>query len=541
MSSLVLQKTGNRVRIGPAGDAKQPQRIHSLASFVDLAPEADAIAASFSRQVKDRYWRLEYAKLVAAEGFAVLGQADEIARVAGSGVDPVLFDNVIESDRVSVAVAQTLSATGRTVDGAGRASLLLRLRYGLSVGVALAAWLATLIRYGWGNRLASGAGSGPIIAVHGEVSNRTGHVLAAAAQNSSVSAAIVLGRPRSALRTISREWASRFGFADIRLTRPISLAAAFESLPELIRLLRAGAAILGDTGYSARWSDEIAVLYRMCLGACSHAWWRKHGASTAVVIYGHTGLADTSMLEEAQQTAGARTVHWVHGISGGWNFAGYSDLGLFKCGHDAILHRSLPGYGKTASIVLAKPDRSGREGTQWLLLTNYAHPTNPFSGHGAIDLEIATVRLAAEAAKRSGVDVSDLVWRPHPMFWSLPSEIVKRILAETSATGIRIPRQDDPPPLFKTFGAVLCTPSTAALDVLREGILPVIVAPHRLPEGSAYSAFPLHATDAETLVHSVGEIGDAEAESRLYDEAWQRIAPGPGAVSMGDVFDLLDG
>ena len=540
MSSLVLQKTGNRVRIGPAGDTTQPQRIHSLASFVDMAPEAKALASSFSKRVNDRYWRLEYAKLVAAEGFAVLGQADEIARVAGSGDDPVLFDNVIKSDRVSVAAARALSATGHAVDGAGRASLFLRLRYGLSMGVAMAAWLSTLIRHGWGNRLPSEAGSGLIIAVHGEVSNRTGHVLAAAAQNSSVSAAIVLGRPRSALRTISREWASRFGLADIKLSRPISFAAAFKSMPELIRLLRAGAAILGDTGYSARWSDEIAVLYRMCLGACSRAWWRKQGASTAVVVYGQTGLADTSMLEEAQQAAGARTVHWVHGVSGGWNFAGYSNLGLFKCGHDAILHRSLPGYGKTASIVLPKPDRSGREGAQWLLLTNYAHPTNPLSGHGAIDLEIATVRLVADAAKRSGLDIGALVWRPHPMFWSLPSEIVKQVLAETSATGMRVPRPDDPAPQFKTFGAVLCTPSTAALDVLRAGILPVIVAPHRLPEGSAYSAFPLHATDAETLVHSVGEIGDAVAESRLYDDAWQRIAPGPGAVSMGDVLDLLD-
>ncbi|HSM40248.1 MAG TPA: hypothetical protein VK862_05820, partial [Afifellaceae bacterium] len=240
MSSLVLQKTGNRVRIGPAGDTTQPQRIHSLASFVDMAPEANALASSFSKRVNDRYWRLEYAKLVAAEGFAVLGQADEIARVAGSGDDPVLFDNVIKSDRVSVAAARALSATGHAVDGAGRASLFLRLRYGLSMGVAMAAWLSTLIRHGWGNRLPSEAGSGLIIAVHGEVSNRTGHVLAAAAQNSSVSAAIVLGRPRSALRTISREWASRFGLADIKLSRPISFAAAFKSMPELIRLLRAG-------------------------------------------------------------------------------------------------------------------------------------------------------------------------------------------------------------------------------------------------------------------------------------------------------------
>jgi hypothetical protein len=259
------------------------------------------------------------------------------------------------------------------------------------------------------------------------------------------------------------------------------------------------------------------------------------------VVYGHTGLADTSMLEAAQQACGARTVHWVHGVSGGWNFVGYSDLGLFRCGYDAIVHRGLPGYGMTASIDLPKPVRSGREGTQWLLLTNYAHPTNPFSGHSAINLEVATVRLATDAARRSGVDVGDLIWRPHPMFWSMPSEIIKRVMADTAATGIRMPQPNDPAPMFKTFRTVLCTPSTAALEVLCEGILPVIVAPHRLPEASAYSAFPLHVADAETLVRAIADIGDAEAENRLYDEAWRRIAPGPGAVSVGDIFDLLDG
>jgi hypothetical protein len=541
MSTLVLHKTGNRVRIGPAGDVTQPQRIHSLASFVDLAPEANAVAASFSRRVKDRYWRLEYAKLVAAEGFAVLGQAGEIAGVAGADETPVLLEDIVESDRVCVAAVRALSDAGHTVDGAGRASLFLRLRYRLSVGVAMAAWLLTLIRHGWGNKLPPEASGGLIIAVHGEVSNRTGHVLAAAAKSGSVAAAIVLGRPKSALRDISREWASKFGLVDVRACRPISLTAAFKSMPEMIRQVQAGAAILGDTGYSAPWSDEIAVLYRMCLGTCSRAWWREQTPSTAVVVYGHTGLADTSMLEAEQQAGGARTVHWAHGISGGWNFAGYSDLGLFRCGYDAIVHRGLPGYGKTASIDLPKPVRSGREGTQWLLLTNYAHPTNPFSGHGAIDLEIATVRLAADAAKRSGVDVGDLLWRPHPMFWSMPSEIIKRVMADTAATGIRMPRPNDPVPMFKTFRTVLCTPSTAALEVLREGILPVIVAPHRLPEGSAYSAFPLHVADAETLVRAIAEIDDAEAENRLYDEAWRRIAPGAGAVSMGDIFDLLDG
>lgn len=541
MSSFVLHKAGQFVRLIAAGDDMPPERSHRLASFVDLSVKANAIATSFSERVPDRYWRLEYSKLVAAEGFAVLAQAGEIKRLAGTAGNSIGLENVIDMKRVWAAAIAILKESGYSVSGGSYVQILLRLRYWISVAIAFAVWAATLIRYGWGNSLPPETEGKLAIAVHGEITNRTRHVLAAASASGAISVAIVLGRPKARLSDISREWTSTFGIRSIPLCRPISICAAIRSVPQLFRQMLAGASILHVTGYSAAWADEIAVLYRMCLGTCSRTWWAGQHSCPAIVVYGHTGLADTSMLEKAQQVGGTKTVHWVHGISGGWNFAGYSDLGLFKCGYDAAMHERLPGYGRTCSVYQPEPDRRDIRGSRWLLMTNYAHPTNLFSGHGSVELEVATVQAVAGAARQSGLDLADLEWRPHPAFWSMPSSIRERVMAEASATGIRMPTSDDVLPSFNLFNAIFCTPSTSAIDVLRAGILPVIVAPHQLPEHTAYGAFPLHACDAEAVVRAVARLNETDAASRFYDDAWERLRPGPDTVALGDIAGLMTG
>jgi hypothetical protein len=538
MSILSVRRTGKRFTIAP-GRRNGAGRSRELPGFVALSATANRIASEISELIGDRYWRLEYSKLVAANGFAVIGQGREIAEQARTGEPEQLFSGVVDNARVRFACAHDLAASGHNVAGLGAMKLFLRLRYCISVLTAFSVWLWTLLRSGWGNRLAAIPEGACLIVVHGENSNRTRHALAAAGQSDAVAAILVLGRPAASLASVRATFSSEFGLGDIPVCRPIGLGGALKCLPRLFGLFAAGSRIVSATGFIPRWQDEIAILYRMCLGACACAWWTDQGAVPGTIIYGQTGLADTSLLEHAQQQVGAKTVHWVHGLSGGWNFAGYSDLGLFKCGYDTDLHAGLPDYGRTDFIPMPKVGYRGGRGSRWLLMTNYAHPSNPYFGHGAYDLEIAAVRMAAEAAEQAGIGKGNLVWRPHPVFWSLPDIARERICAAVGEIGVALPAAGGEAPSFSDYQAVMCTPSTAAIDALATGHLPIIVAPHEIAVETVYDAFPLRAADAGELYNAVSRIADSSAAAGLYDKLWESVRPGAPAITIGDIAERL--
>jgi hypothetical protein len=279
----------------------------------------------------------------------------------------------------------------------------------------------------------------------------------------------------------------------------------------------------------------------MCAGAGAGCWWEDQTATPGFVIYGQSGLADTSMLEAAQQNGGCRTVHWVHGLSGGWNFAGNSSLGLFKCGHDADLHSGLPEYGETDFLALPKPAFRVGSGEKWLLLTNYAHPSNPFHTHGSTDLEIGIVRMAAEAAAKADVSPTDLIWRPHPAFWSLSEAVRGRILKSVSDTGVRMPDRQDEAPRYGDFRTILCTLSTVAIDILTDGILPVIVTPHAIDAESAYAGFPFRAANSGQIADAVESLSDPVLAASSFEQAWLRIRPGNPDITLDEIITRLSG
>jgi len=238
------------------------------------------------------------------------------------------------------------------------------------------------------------------------------------------------------------------------------------------------------------------------------------------------------MLEAAQQSAGSRTVHWVHGLSGGWNFAGLSDFCLFRCGYDVDTHAGLPAYRETGYFQLPMPAYvPSREGG-WLLLTSYAHLTNPFSSHGACDIEAEVVRMTIEAAEQTGVGVDRLHWRPHPVFWQLPNDLRERVLASVSGTGVTMPAPDSPMPVYDDYKIILCTFSTMAVEILTEGRLPIILAPHDIPAETPFGAFPLVGSNAGQLIDAVSRLDDQQAAADLFAQAWNRVRPADPEVSL---------
>ncbi len=539
MKLLSVLGSAKRVKltVSKSGDRAD---FHELPTFVELSIETNRIASRFAELIADPFWRLEYCKLIAADGFAALGLAKAIAETAKPNGKTETFGPVFDERRVLFACAYEFARRGVTVAGLRRMRLLMRLRFCISTVIAVLAWSWTVVRYGSRAHPPALAANDVLVSIHGEISNRTRHVLAAAGQATPCPAIIILGRPTESLASLKVRFSSQFGIVAPTLHRPISIGSALRSLPDLFKLVGSGINISSDTGFKPRWRDEIAVLYRMCAGSCATAWWAQQSVAAGAVIYGQSGLADTSMLERAQQETGCKTVHWVHGLTGGWNFAGYSDLGLFQCGHDADLHSRLPEYGETGFLALPRPDYCPGKGRNWLLLTNYAHPSNPFHSHGAVDFEIEVIRMAAEAALKSDAKPENLIWRPHPAFWSLAEATRARVLASLKGTGITLSGPGSDPPHYADYQTILCTLSTVALDVLIAGSLPVIVAPHALNPDTAYVGFPFHAADSDQLAAAADALSDSATAASSYEDTWDRIRPGTAGLTLDQIVDRLN-
>ncbi len=523
MIGLRAENTGNRLRLRPDSTGTGSDVV-ALDSRKDLFPAANAIAGSCTSAVGDRFWRLEIAKQIATEGFVVIGQARSIVNTLETRAN-VQFSNVVDAERVRFAAYQMLNRKGAATPEWSRFKALAGLRYVLSCFIATSFWAWTVLRNGWGNKLPDRDSQDLLIAVHGEISNRTRHVLSAVRANKS-QGIILLGRPKRRIRALAAEIEAEFDLPSVQLIRPIQPWPAIRSLGRLVRHFRSGAGTFAATGFRMAWKDEISMLYRICLGAGSAEWWRQAQSGPRTIIFGHTGLADTSMLEAAMQACGSTTVHWAHGLSGGWNYAGLSDVGLFTCGHDADVHAALPDYRNVDFVELPLPSFQQGSGKRWLLLTNYAHLTNPFFGYGALAMEARTVRIAAEAAQQIGIPVDGLEWRPHPVFWQLPEEARDAVLADVVTTGCRLPVRGSPMPELVDFAVIMCTPSTVALDVLVNGRLPVIVSAHELAPETAYCAFPLTAMDAEQIVEAVRKSATGADAEEIFKTAWKNVRPG---------------
>lgn len=414
---------------------------------------------------------------------------------------------------------------GDAAEGSRARWLPCRLEFIAAAGAAACIWIFTLIRSLHESSHIRGQ-TGNLVAVYGEWANRTRHILIALAEGGASMPILIVGRRKQSLRAIAACFEREAGLSRPQLLRPYDLRSAALSAPAALKRIAAGMKLLNHLPGRPPFREQVAMLFRMFQGSASAAWWRRQKLSTDAVIFGHTGLADTTLLELAQQSTGAKTLHWAHGLSKGINFTGLSSVGLFQCGHDANWHARLGGYGQCRHVPLEPPAYcAGSDG--WLVYSNLIHPMNrSFQRSGARD-ELALLERVASLADRFGLQRGEITWNFHPEFRHVDAAIQAQVLQAVTRLGIQVWDMARPMRDARGFRVVMTTPSTIATDMLRLGILPVIVECSAPAEHVALSQFPLRADDDRSLADAIGRYDRPEEIVALYRQAW--LAVGPGA------------
>lgn len=468
-------------------------------------------------------WQLELPKAALGRGEWAIGHAQMLAdacqrHVAGASS---LAAPLALLSRRSAEVA--LEQQGLKVAGRSWRRFKDRVRYALAALIAIGMIVFDLLRHA-SARSTLPPDAGELFALHGEWSNRTRLLLDQVGGAAAPAAIIVLGRPRRSLDSIGDEWRHRLGHAVPTLVRPFSIRAAVGAIPRAARTLVAGWRLAPSALFLPGMPELVGMVYRALLGQVSAQWWNRQRAATDRVWYGHTGLADTTGLELAQQACGTQTVHVVHGISGGLNFIARSSLGVFRCGHDADWHAQLGGYGRCEASPAPMPSLvRGERG--FLLISNLAHPMNPsVKIHGVRD-EIRLLEAAATAATAHDAQ-APLAWRPHPAVRSLPVEMTQHLYERAQALGFaRLGDDDDLSAASRVAKFVLCSTSTVVVELLAEGVLPIMLSQRPAQADSALSTYPIQARDAAGLVALLAALEDVELRQARFREAWSAIRP----------------
>ena len=242
-----------------------------------------------------------------------------------------------------------------------------------------------------------------------------------------------------------------------------------------------------------------------------------------LVVYAHTGTADTSALELEQQRCGARTVHLFHGITTGHSFTGFSDVAITRCGHDADWHRRLGGYGTCISLSAPQPKVSDPT-PEWALFTNYAHPTAFADESVATAMEARVLRLVAAVAERLGRRPEQVLYRPHPALSSLGDAAQQRVEQAARSAGLAFwPSQRDPHAL-SMFELIVTTPSTIVQDGLLAGTVPIVIDLVGVDPDSVYGAYPFRARSEAELVAIARAVRANRQEA--FERAWNAVGPG---------------
>ncbi len=401
----------------------------------------------------------------------------------------------------------------------GRGGLGFALRY---LALAIIAWFGVLLalcRFGGsGGRV----GGTRLVALHGEVSNRTRHLLDALKAGEPADGVLVLGMPRRSLKALREDWAPWLGDRGLAMWRPVSLGALLGSMAGGWRAVAEAYPLARTCPASPSSRALAAILARIWLGEAHARWWSGQGGSVGQIDYGHTGTADTSRLELAQQAGGATTVHVVHGVSAGRNFIGLSTVAVWRCGHDADWHARLGGYGRNEWVPAERPSwRRGEHGL--LLLTSLAHPMYLGYRLAGIAEELALLRAVAEAATKAGVE-GPWTWLPHPAARLLPT--AERRLLEDTARGLGFV---SPPPgkgfVELALGArwVVSSESTVVVELVAEGITPLMWPSPWTEPGAALACHPLRLRSVEALHEALQQ--PPEALAHHHAQAWAAIRP----------------
>jgi hypothetical protein len=360
------------------------------------------------------------------------------------------------------------------------------------------------------------------VALHCELSNRTRHVLEALRTGERVDYILVLGVPRAGLANVRASWTRFLGSPLPPIFRPASLDSLLASGFVAWKSLKRTREMERTCPVRPSVREQLAILTRILLGHASGSWWRRNGCASHIT-YGHSGTADTILLELAQQSLGCVTLHAVHGLSGGRNFLGRSDIAIFHCGHDAEWHKRLGGYRSCVWVASGKmPWRRGGSGL--LLLSSLAHPM--YLGwrlHGIAE-EWALLEAVACAAASNGIE-GPHHWMPHPALQALPVRQREDLYSHATQLGFSLP------PSGTHFTAIarkarwiVSSESTVAVELLAEGLLPILWRSPWSPSGSALSRYEPCAENSQDLVQML-RTRDSERLA-IYESTWNAVLPG---------------
>ena len=468
-------------------------------------------------------WLIEFTKAMLGPGELAIGQAEELARQCASG-ESTSHRLLDRSGRVSLrSVAHALDRRGLKVEGNPRGNLWVIATFLVACCIAYVTLAFTLIRSTVERNKGSVRGKA-LVAVHGEQSNRTRHVLHAFSPVLAQTTVIVLGRPKLPLSVLQRQWSKETGASIANLLRPFSLRDGVAAIPESFLALRDGATMAARMPWLPDLRGQVGIIYRELLGRASARWWLRNGVRDACIVYGHTGLADTTALELAQQSVGCRTIHAVHGVSDGTNFVGRSSVAVFRCGHDAQWHSRLGGYGKCMFFPGVMPAFSaGSQGV--LTLSNYIHPMNLWFQLGGERDEMQLLDVVARALDAVPAIARYYSWRPHPVFAAQPESLRDRVVSHAVQSGFTPWVDGGEIAAARSFSMVLCTPSSVVLDVLAMGAAPILLDLQQVDDEAAVACLPLIARNQQELEGALKKAAIESVRQSVYRDAWAAIMP----------------
>jgi len=485
---------------------------------------AEAETWRLARELRrDRPWDIEYLHACLGPARTALGIALEAADACERGEAGA----AVAGDAAQAAlVRRFLAGRGRAVAGIAWDALRERVRFLAAAAIAGGALAAYVLRMALADRPAQPPGSsdaGIALALHGEWTTRTRHLVGL--EGLPVAFVVMLGRLKASPRAIADEWRSRTGRLTPPWVNPVSGRAALGAIPAVLALVREGFSSAPAHGLPIAFREQVAMAFRVMLGAVQFRWWLHRGPGVATVLFGHTGNADTDALERAMQSRGVRCVHVVHGLAAGANFAGFSDVAFFRAGFDARMYGELRQYGACEVIAAQRPAlRRGPRGL--FLLTNLAHPMNPrFALHGPTD-EIGLLEEVARIAPGLGAGARPMLWRPHPVIDQLPEAVSGAIRRRSRELAFEeAPRSEDASRAAADARWVFSSPSTVCVDLLAKGVLTVVRDPQRTLADSSMNCFPGASDSGEALEALLARLDADAAYAEAFQRTWEQVAP----------------
>lgn len=470
-------------------------------------------------------WQQELPITTFVEGLVAFAAGEEWAdRLLSEDSDVPMLSGL--PNEISRFVAETaLERGGARVAGGWRRRSRLRLILDLAILAALV-WLAiSIVRsLRWQRLVRQDART--VVALHTEAANRTKHVRKAlAGRNPADTQVLFVGRlhmGRAAAEEMLAEAGWRHGFALAWDWR-----AALAGIPEGLRIVRQAPAAIDAAGFRPAFAQLAAIVLRIFLGTASAWRWKRADRSADTVVFGHVGRADTILPEAAMQAGGARTVHWMHGVTVGRAYQGVSNLCVTLCGHDARWHDAILNYRSNRHFPVPRPAfrMGGRPG--WAVLTNMTHyGYTHFPSVGPAH-ELQLIDLVAELARREGVDPSLVTWKPHPVFYQSDPDTRALVTRKLGEAGLTLwPSESMPFDETAAFETLIVAPSGAALDMLKAGRLPVLTEFQPIDPGHVLAQLEPRCHDLESLAAALAVARDRKRAEALFAKVWERAEPG---------------